>query len=125
MRVSDVERLSVSMDIPSRYPEQNWKRREVCAKPLRPFCVAPVLCLFPEILEVLCLFTKDGGNGLYGVIILEALGERVFGQIYAHLLLVVLQSGLKEYTQTCRSLLVTHVKSRGGRSIGLGGGRKQ
>jgi hypothetical protein len=45
------------------------------------------------------LFTKNGGNGLDGVTILEALGERMFGQFYARLLLVVLQSGLKEHTQ--------------------------
>jgi hypothetical protein len=42
---------------------------------------------------------KNGGNGLDGVTILEALSERVFGQFYARLLLVVLQSGLKEHTQ--------------------------
>jgi hypothetical protein len=52
---------------------------------------------FPEFLEVLRLFTKNRGNGLDGVTILEALGERMFGQLYASLLLVVLQSGLKEH----------------------------
>ena len=59
--------------------------------------------LFPEVVEVLCLLTKNVGNGLDGVTILEALGERVSGQIYARLLLVVLQSGLEEHTQTWRS----------------------
>jgi hypothetical protein len=46
------------------------------------------------------LFTKNGGNRLDGVIILKALGERMFGQFYARLLLVVLQSGLKEHMET-------------------------
>jgi hypothetical protein len=45
------------------------------------------------------LLTKNDSNGLDGVIILEALGERMFGQFYARLLLVVLQSGLKEHAQ--------------------------
>ena len=54
---------------------------------------------FRDFLEVLLLFTKNDGNRLDGVTILEALGERMFGQFYARLLLVVLQSGLKEHTQ--------------------------
>ena len=66
------------------------------------------------------MFLKDGGNGLDGVMILEALGKRMFGQFYARLLLVVLQSGLKEHTQMWRSWLVSHVKS-GGRDVGLEG----
>jgi hypothetical protein len=52
---------------------------------------------FSEFLEVLRLFTENGGNGLDGVTILEALGEGMFGQFYASLLLVVLQSSLKEH----------------------------
>jgi hypothetical protein len=55
-----------------------------------------------EFLEVLCLFTKNGGDGLDRVTLLEALGERMFGQIYVRLLLVVFQSGLKEHTQMWR-----------------------
>jgi hypothetical protein len=46
------------------------------------------------------MFTaKNGGNRLDRVIILEALGKRMFGQFYARLLLVVLQSDLREHTQ--------------------------
>ena len=54
---------------------------------------------FPEFLEVLRLFTKNVGNGLDRVIILEALGEGMFSQFYARLLLVVPQSGFKEGVQ--------------------------
>ncbi len=54
---------------------------------------------FPEILEVLRLFTENGGNAIDGVTILEVLGKRMFGQFYARLLLVVLQCGLEECTQ--------------------------
>jgi hypothetical protein len=57
------------------------------------------IVFFPEFLEALRLFTKNGGNGLDGVTILEALGERMFGQFYARLLFVFAQSGLKEHTQ--------------------------
>ena len=53
-----------------------------------PFEWLQYFVFFPEFLEVLRLFTKNGGNGFDGVAILEALGERVFGQFYARLLLV-------------------------------------
>ena len=75
-----------------------------------PFEWLQYFVFFPEFLQVLRLFTKNGGNGFDGVAILEALGERVFGQFYARLLLVVRlqatdghrvpQSGLKEHPQT-------------------------
>ena len=68
---------------------------------------------FPEFIEILRLFTNDGGNRLDGVTILEVLGERMFGQFYARLLLVVLQGDLKEYKQMRRSWLVSHARSRG------------
>ena len=44
---------------------------------------------FLEFFEVLRLITEDVGNGLDGVIILEALGEWMFGQLYACMFLVV------------------------------------
>ena len=53
--------------------------------------------LFPEFVELLCLFTKKGSNGFDGVTIIEAPGERMFDQFYARLPVVVLQSGLKEW----------------------------
>ena len=47
--------------------------------------------------ESLCLISKNGGDGLDGITVLELLGEWVLGQWYARLVLVVLQSNLKEY----------------------------
>ena len=55
---------------------------------------------FPEFLEILCLFTEKAGDGLDGSEILDSAGERVFGQFYARLSLVVFQSGLEERMQT-------------------------
>jgi hypothetical protein len=57
------------------------------------------LVFFPAFLEVLRLFTKNGGNAVDRVTILQALGERMFRQFYARLLPVVPQSGLKKHTQ--------------------------
>ena len=49
-----------------------------------------------EVAEGLCLLTKNGGNGLYGVAVLELLGEWMFSQCYARLLFIVLQNGLEK-----------------------------
>jgi hypothetical protein len=40
---------------------------------------------------------KNGGDGLDGVTTLELLGERVFGQCYARLLIVFLQGSLEQH----------------------------
>ena len=56
--------------------------------------------LFPEFVQILRLFTENGCNGLDGVTILEALGKMMSPQFYPGLLLVVVQRGLKEHTQT-------------------------
>ena len=45
------------------------------------------------------MITKNGGNGLDGVTVLELLGEWMLGQCYARLLFVILQSNLKDYLQ--------------------------
>jgi hypothetical protein len=49
-----------------------------------------------KITEGLCLFLKNGGNGLDRVTILELLGEWMSGQYYARLFLVVLYGSLEE-----------------------------
>ena len=55
----------------------------------------PVLLL--EFTEGLCLFTKNGGDGLDGVTVPESLGEWMLVQRYARLDLVVLEGSLKEH----------------------------
>ena len=64
-----------------------------------PFEGVQGFVFFRDFIEVLRLFTKNDGNRLDSVTILEALGEGMFGQFYVRLLLVVLQSSLKEQTQ--------------------------
>ena len=44
------------------------------------------------------MFTKNGGDGLDGITVLEFLGEWVLGQRYASLPLVVVQGNVKEHS---------------------------
>lgn len=53
---------------------------------------------------------KKSGDGLDGGTILELLSERVFGQCYASLFLVVLQGSLKEDAKMRQPRTVTHVE---------------
>jgi len=58
------------------------------------------------------LFTKNGGNRLNRVTILELLGEWMIGQLLACLLFIVTKGSLKERLKARRSwlVLVTHVE---------------
>lgn len=53
---------------------------------------------------------KKGGDGLDGATTLELLSERVFGQCYASLFLVVVQGSLKEHAKMRGPRMVTHVE---------------
>lgn len=47
--------------------------------------------------ECSCLFTKNGGDGLDGITILELLGKWMIAQYYARLPFVALQGSLEEH----------------------------
>ena len=72
------------------------------------------------------MFTKNDGNGLDRVTILELLGEWMIGQVLARLLFIVTKGSLKEWLKARRSLLVTHIgreKCGIGKEIWFAGGK--
>jgi hypothetical protein len=67
------------MDVPVRSPDQGWRWQKAYPELIRHFERFHDFVLAPEFTEGLCLFVKNGGNGLDRIRILELLGEWMFG----------------------------------------------